>query len=183
VFHDRRFVPARVQPATLADEAEILRLRHEAEDWLEQRRIVQWGRGFLQAVDVRDQMLAGQWYVSRGDIGLEAALRLLWSDAPIWQHEDMRAAYVHGLVIDRRCAGRGLGAELLRWVEVQARKAGVPVLRLDCVESNSRLRRYYTDLGFSEVGRRDFEGPWPSAVLFQKPVSAGAASQDSSAPR
>lgn len=170
-----------MEPASLADAAEILRLRHEAEEWLEQRRIVQWGRGFLRAVDVRDQLLAGQWYVSRGKGDLRAALRLLWSDEAIWQHENTRAAYVHGLVIDRRYAGRGLGAELVRWAEGQAGRADVAVLRLDCVESNSRLRRYYADLGFREVGRRDFEEPWPSAVLLEKPIVAGSESRESPA--
>jgi GNAT superfamily N-acetyltransferase len=149
-----------------------LRLRHEAEDWLEQRRIVQWGRGLLRPTDLRGQLLAGEWYVCRSRAGLQGALRLLWSDAPVWQHEDAPAAYVHGLVIDRRCLGVGLGAGLLRWAEAQALRSALSVLRLDCVESNSRLRRYYTDLGFREVGRRDFDGPWPSAVLFEKSISA-----------
>ncbi|MGH3408209.1 MAG: GNAT family N-acetyltransferase, partial [Streptosporangiaceae bacterium] len=112
---------------------------------------------------------AGQWHVA-GNAGLVcAALRLLWSD-PVWS-DDRPAAYVHGLVIDRAQAGRGLGAGLLDWAAARGRRAGVTVLRLDCVEGNPGLRRYYARLGFREVGRRDFDGPWHSTVLLERDIA------------
>jgi GNAT superfamily N-acetyltransferase len=63
-------------------------------------------------------------------------------------------------VIDRRMAGQGLGARLLEWAELRARTAGRPFLRLDCLETNDRLRRYYRDRGFSEAGRCDPSNGW-----------------------
>lgn len=76
--------------------------------------------------------------------------------------------YVHGVMVARAQSGQGIGAALLRWAEEQARAAGAPALRLDCVESNHRLRAHYLAQGFDEVGRRDFPGPWHSVVLFEK---------------
>jgi hypothetical protein len=64
----------------------------------------------------------------------------------------------------------GRGEITLRWAEEQARLASAPFLRLDCVESNERLRAYYEGQGLTVVGRRDFDGPWSSVVLLQKPV-------------
>ncbi|TWP34137.1 hypothetical protein [Leekyejoonella antrihumi] len=36
------------------------------------------------------------------------------------------------------------------------------------MESNTVLCDYYTSQGYTHVGRRDFEGPWFSAALFEK---------------
>ncbi|WP_461145259.1 GNAT family N-acetyltransferase [Salinifilum aidingensis] len=77
------------------------------------------------------------------------------------------AAYVHGLMVDRSAAGRGLGEALLRWAAEQGRAAGVGLLRLDCVESNTALLAYYRRLGFTEVGRREFER-FHSVTLLQQ---------------
>lgn len=44
----------------------------------------------------------------------------------------------------------------------------LPSLRLVCVEANLRLREYSASLGFREVGRGDFDGPWYSATLSEK---------------
>lgn len=84
---------------------------------------------------------------------------------------------MHGLVVDRSSAPPSAGAALLRWAEDRASGQGGPVMRLDCVESNARLRRSYTDQGYEQVGRRDFDGPWFSAALFEKPLAPVASGQ------
>lgn len=161
--------PADVRPAGPDDAAAILGLRAAAERWLAERGIEQWHPGEVSLAEVQGQIAAGEWHVA-GAAGLVcAALRLLWSD-PVWS-DDRPAVYVHGLVIDRAQAGRGLGAGLLDWAAAQGRRAGVTVLRLDCVEGNSGLRRYYARLGFRKVGRRDFDGPWHSAVLLERDIT------------
>lgn len=166
---------ARVTPslekARPSDVVELLRLRIEAEDWLASRGIDQWRRGQVTPDDLESQVAAGEWHVERTSIGLRGALRLLWSDSEVWQHEDAFAGYVHGLVIDRAQAGRGAGAALLAWAEQEARLAGARLFRLDCAESNSELRGYYARLGFREVGRLDVPGkPWLAATLLEKPL-------------
>jgi GNAT superfamily N-acetyltransferase len=167
-----------VEKACPQDAPSLLALRHALEEWLESLGVEQWGRGEVVLNDVVRQVADGEWWVVRAGEGLLAALRLLWSDEPVWQRDDGPAAYVHGLMVDRAVAGGGVGAALLRWAEAQAREAGAPSLRLGCVESNARLRAYYAEQGFAEVGRRDFDGPWFSAVLLEKvlppPVRAAA---------
>ena len=125
--------------------------------------------GEVTREDVARQAAHGEWHVLPGLNGTPVGgLRLLWSDAPIWQDQDRFAAYVHGLMVDRAHAGSGLGEAMLGWVEEQARARGAELFRLDCCESNSALRGYYAALGFREVGRRDFDGAWFSATLFEK---------------
>ncbi len=160
-----------LEKARSSDVAELLRLRTEAEDWLASRAIDQWRRGQVTVRDFQRQVEAGEWHVERVSPGLRGALRLLWSDPEVWQHEDSYAGYVHGLVIDRAHAGRGAGAALLAWAEQETRIAGARSLRLDCAESNSELRAYYGRLGFREVGRRDVpDRPWLAATLLEKQV-------------
>ncbi len=169
----RRPVEITVRPATRDDVGVLHRLRVEAENWLAAQGIEQWGHGHLTRDDVHAQVVDGQWHVAQTDDGeVAGGLRLLWADEPVWQADHAFAAYVHGLVVGRRFAGLGVGERLLAWVQERARDARAPTVRLDCVESNGALRSYYARLGFREVGRRDFDGPWLAAVLLEKPVPA-----------
>ncbi len=158
-----------IEPATPADVEDVLRLRRAAEDWLAVRNIDQWRPGGLSSAEVGAQIEAGEWHVARNGEAVCGAFRLLWSDEPVWRAENAFAAYVHGLVTDRRYAGAGLGGRLLTWVAEHGRRAGTTLLRLDCVEHNHRLRRYYAELGFREVGRRVFAGGWVN-VLLEKSI-------------
>ncbi|MBI4943147.1 MAG: GNAT family N-acetyltransferase, partial [Actinobacteria bacterium] len=168
-----RRVEITVRPATRDDVGALHRLRVEAEDWLAARGIEQWGHGEVTRDDVRAQVVDGQWHVGQTDDGeVAGGLRLLWGDEQIWQADHAFAAYVHGLVVGRRFARLGIGERLLAWVHEQARAARAPTVRLDCVEGNAALRSYYARLGFREVGRRDFDGPWFAAVLLERPVPA-----------
>jgi GNAT superfamily N-acetyltransferase len=160
----------RVRPAVHRDRRPILALRRSAEQWLAAQGIDQWRAGDVSLDDVTDQIAAGQWHVLRAGDVLAGALRLLWSDEQIWQQDNGFAAYVHGLVVDRSHTGHGVGAGLLQWAADQGRAAGARELRLDCGESNLRLRSYYAQQGFQEVGRRDFDGAWFSVVLLTRPL-------------
>ena len=158
--------------ARQSDAERLLAIREAAARWLSSNRIRQWETGEVGVEQIRTQIGAGECFAHRPDGKIQGELRLLWSDPEIWVDRPDDAAYVHGLVIDRRHvgAGLGLGGRLLEWAEQQALGAGRAFLRLDCVETNVRLRRYYCEQGFREVGRRDLgEGWWP-AMLFEKPI-------------
>lgn len=165
-------VPTSARPS---DVARLVELRERAALWLTGRGIRQWEPGEVGPEEIAGQVSAGEWFVVRapGEGPPVAALRLLWDDEPIWGPRPPDAAYVHGLVVDRSHAGQGLGAALLNWAHLQAVAAGRSVLRLDCVESNADLRDHYRAAGWREVGRRDFAGPWHSAVLLERSLDRG----------
>jgi len=148
-------------------------MRHAAEDWLAGRGIDQWRPREVPLGAVREQIDRGEFVVARyPSSGLVvAAMRLMWSDPAIWRHDDAFAGYVHGLVIDRAHAGRGLGRRLLDWAAQETTMAGANRLRLDCAETNLALRHYYRRCGFREVGRRDFDADWFSVTLFERPLT------------
>jgi GNAT superfamily N-acetyltransferase len=87
--------------------------------------------------------------VLEGDDRLRGALRVVTPDANAWGRQADAALYVRGLVIAREQADAGLRAALLEWVEALALRRGVRLVRLDCDESNERLRTCYKNQAFS----------------------------------
>jgi GNAT superfamily N-acetyltransferase len=150
----------------------LLALRETAARWLASLGIHQWEPGEVSLEEIGSQVREGHWWVLEGDDRLRGALRVLTADPDAWGGQAEAALYVHGLVIAREEAGAGLGAALLQWVEALALRRGVRLVRLDCVESNERLRAYYKKQGFTEVGRATFHDPrWYPAVLLEKRLS------------
>lgn len=152
-----------------ADAQSIYALRVAAQQWMSERGVDQW-QGEVSLARVQRQIAREEWYVAPHADGLAGALRLLWSDPDLWPADEKRAGYVHGLMIDRSHAGRRLGEQLLGWAEAHAAAAGATVVRLDCVDRNVRLRRYYAELGFREVGHKDFPRPHQDVVLLEKAI-------------
>ena len=149
------FDPPRL--ATAADVDDIHALRRSLEDWMAAQGTVQWPQGSLPRERVAARVHAGEFHVVHDDaLGLVGTVRLLWSDPDFWGDDPTPAVYVHGLMVDRRAAGRGLGTALLDWAAARGRDAGVDLFRLDCRTTNPVLRAYYERYGFRAVGQRDF---------------------------
>lgn len=172
----RDLVPVATEPltamtperATPSDAGGLARLREDAARWQQERGIVQWTPGDVRQVQLAEQAAAGEWYVLRAP-GLLGAIRLLDADPLFWgDQEDLPALYVHGLVTSRT-APKGTGAALLRWAEERAEDAGCHLVRLDCVQSNTKLRRYYEDQGYRRVGRTSFAST--SVALYEKALA------------
>ncbi|AEE44921.1 GNAT family N-acetyltransferase [Cellulomonas fimi] len=146
-------------------------LRRSLEDRMAAAGVVQWPQGSMPRERVEAQVADGQWWVVPDpEIEVAGTVRLLWSDPEYWGDDPTPAAYVHGLMVDRRRAGSGLGGDLLAWAAARGRDAGATLLRLDCRESNPALRRYYEGQGFRAVGRRDLGSH--ANTLLERPVGA-----------
>jgi ribosomal protein S18 acetylase RimI-like enzyme len=99
------------------------------------------------------------------------AVRILWADEDVWGAAglDGAAGYVHTLVIDRAYAGGGMGLAILRSAERIVAASGRALLRLDCIEGNSALQRYYTSAGYAERGT--VTTAWGGARRFERSLS------------
>lgn len=157
----------KLEQATPADAFWLAQLRDDAARWQRELGIDQWTPGGVSPDTFEEQAAAGEWYLVR-DGETAGAVRLLRADPMFWDEQpDVPALYVHGLVRGRT-APKGTGAELLRWAEEQAVQAQCRVVRLDCVDSNLPLCRYYEDQGYVRVGHRSFRST--AAALYQKAV-------------
>jgi protein-tyrosine phosphatase len=165
--------PCTVSPATEQDIQAVVRLRDDAARWLVDRGVEQWTPGepvshFEQRVALESTRLL------RSEQELIGTVTILWSDPETWGSpgDDGRAGYIHGFIVDRRFLGKGVGQPLLAWAEGHITAAGRQYARLDCVRTNQRLRGYYEQAGYHNVGYKDFPDiDWAREVaLYEKPL-------------
>ena len=175
VWQDR-IVNVDVRCAGPGDVEKVIEILAEASAWLRQIGITQWPDRLprtliLGAIEQQDVYLA----ISGDEIA--ATLTLQWSDPSFWGERD-DAGFVHRLAVRRSHAG--LGAWLIDWAEQQAANRGRMFICLDCLSTNTRLRRYYEVLGFRPVteivGPEDHphgaaDGPW-RATLYERAIIA-----------
>ena len=150
------------------DFPDVMDILSEAAAWLKTRGIDQWPsppnehwhRRMAKAIE------RGEVYMTSQDLKHAGILRLTWSD-PYWPDDDL-AGYIHSMAIRNGFHGRGLGRAMLNWAVEQCRDHGRELLRLDCLASNDRLRRYYEKQGFNKRGQvvdRDY-----TAALYEKAI-------------
>lgn len=133
-----------MRAASPADASEVLDILDEACRWLESRGVQQWPEHFEYSW-IEPALTRGEtWLASSGGPAV-ATITLSWADSA-WSPDDENGGYLHRLAVRR--ASAGLGALLLDWAEVRCLNRGRRYLRLDCVSTNSPLRRYYEKRGF-----------------------------------
>ena len=84
------------------------------------------------------------------------------------------AVYVSRLIVSRRHAGEGVGADLIDWAGQRGALGwNAELIRVDVWTSNDALQAYYKRQGFTHVRTWEFSDAWeyPSAALFQKPTA------------
>jgi len=152
--------------AKVSDAPILVEMRDRIARWMASRGIQQWDPGEFTVEQFTAQIVAAELFVVRSDDRLLAAVRLVWEDRLVWDDDPAAAGYIHGLMVDER--GTGLGSRVLDWAERRIFAQGCTVVRLDCVASNHRLRQYYRERGYVEVGRRDFhDRAWRPVMKFE----------------
>jgi GNAT superfamily N-acetyltransferase len=151
----------------------VIELRDDAARWMQARGIEQWEPGEVPASYFEQRVAEGAVWLLRRDDQLLGTVMVSWSDPGIWGSDQGQAGYIHGLVIDQQLAGQGVGRQLLHWAEAHIAGSGRQVARLDCVAVNQRLRRYYEDADYRQVGTKDFPNiEWARKVaLYEKALS------------
>lgn len=83
-----------------------------------------------------------------------------------------QAVYLHRLVIERRHAGTGLGAELIDWAGRKGRSEhpAAELIRIDVWSDNAELHDYYRRQGFRYIATRTTSDRSPSGAVFEKPI-------------
>jgi RimJ/RimL family protein N-acetyltransferase/predicted GNAT superfamily acetyltransferase len=154
-----------ISRASDGDVASVVTLLDEAAAWQEDRGIDMWRPGTFDA-EVREVANAGDLYVARREGGIVGCF-MLEAACPAWMatwliehnHEPAEAMYLGRLAVAREASGRGVGIELLAEARATATTAGSAFLRLNCPVENGRLRRYYVEAGFDDLGHAELVGP------------------------
>ncbi|MCH2033272.1 MAG: GNAT family N-acetyltransferase [Tenacibaculum sp.] len=95
-------------------------------------------------------------------------VRILNEDELYWGKQDVKATYIHSLVIKEEFNGKGMGETVLDEIEKNAKANGCVYLRLDAVTKNTKLCSYYENLGFLKVGTKKM--PLSLNNLYQKKI-------------
>jgi GNAT superfamily N-acetyltransferase len=135
-----------------------------------------WTPGSFNGPDSRgvshllgDIAAGGLCLVWRGDAAV-ATVSLLENDPIFWPEAGDEALYLHRFAVRRSAAGAGRTAVL--WCIDEARRRGRTFVRLDCLEDNPGIRRYYESLGFVAVDAKVINGT--AYALYE--VAVGGAS-------
>jgi ribosomal protein S18 acetylase RimI-like enzyme len=146
----------RITRATMADYDTVMRILREAAAWLTSRGNPQWEHWYLEAGEsmLRERIDEHEVYLASLNTGSIATVTVQWTDTMVWgaKGADGLAGYIHGLAISRSVAGFGVGERMLEWTIGLIAARGRRYARLDCIESNLGLCRYYNDRGFTAMG-------------------------------
>jgi ribosomal protein S18 acetylase RimI-like enzyme len=142
-----------LQPANEDDLVRVQGILSEAARWMrDERRVLnQWPERFSDQL-ILDVIRAKEMYLVYSHGETVGTVRVSDSGPTVWGDDPAAAVYVHSLTVVRSHKGEGLGAKILRRVQLDAAARGRPLLRLDCLSTNQDLRHYYESLGFSHRG-------------------------------
>ncbi len=146
----------------------FVELLEEAGAALWARGVEQWAAGLnrRQLPQLAAQVEAGELLLARVEGRLVGGCIVTSLAPPFWTERPPDAAYLGKLVVAPASGHAGLGVRIASLAEDRARARGFSRLRLDCWDRNPRLRRYYGELGYTELGAvklGDYE-----ARLFEK---------------
>jgi len=175
--------PMRIELANASEHlGTILGLIEDAREWLWTKDTDQWASPWPTEAARNARVLKGlegekTWIVWDGDIPAATATITTQRNAAVWSRSTCtcdlgeRAVFVHRLIVARKYAGRGLGAELIDWAGLRGQRLyGAKWIRIDVWSTNTDLHKYYQNKGFKPCG---FCGDpaYPSGALFQKEVA------------
>ena len=142
-----------IRTADESELAEVIGILAECSAWLKAKGIIQWPDRFPEA-PLLSAIGRGEIFVATEADTPVATVTLQWRDPAFWG-DRADAAFIHRLAVRRSHAG--VGSQLLEWASRQALSHDRSFVCLDCLSTNLRLRRYYEDLGFQQVG--EVSGP------------------------
>jgi GNAT superfamily N-acetyltransferase len=174
----------RVCRATERDFKIVVGLINTAAKWLRTKDTKQWRRPWptrkarnarvRKGLQLRTTWLA---WTRDPDLGRDVAVATITLDNTanpiVWNKDEAAepAAYVNRLVVDRKYAGRGVGADLLNWAASEAAsRFGAEWIRIDVWTDNEALHKYYERQGFERVYPDCPDEGYPSRARFRRPI-------------
>lgn len=153
--------PYTLRDLKAADAPRVLELLRASALWLQKKKgLSQWsaylsGGEELVAEGFREGLVL---LAERG--GKDAACLILKRQQPFWDDLglDVRAAWIHTVVVQPEFMYRGVGKALLKFAETQAVVHKNLFLRLRVEDANRKLKAYFAKLDFKELGTKDLDG-------------------------
>lgn len=146
------------RPASSTEIKIALGLLKSAATTLQQKGIDQWSIWLDPPTEkiswVEAGFANGEFYFILIEDRIAGMYRLLTEDELYWGPQDVKAWYVHSLVVLQEFSGQQIGKRVLAQLINEAKTRGIPMFRLDCNAANKDLCAYYENLGFKQVGAK-----------------------------
>ncbi len=173
LFLGKQFNSFTVKQATPSDAEAVTELLKGVATRLQENGLNQWE--FLldggEDAEIINSIKRGVTYIVTDGERVVATFNLTnkqndW-DAQLWGAREDNAYYIHRLAVHNHYTGRGIGKDLLLWLDENLKGT---TLRLDCIADNPVLNDFYKHVGFNYVGQGHAEGDCFS--LFEKDTSS-----------
>lgn len=161
-----------MEPATMHDHADIVRLLSSRQRWLAKKLLDQWQHKNDFDHEMEQHILAGETWAAKHDDDVIATITVTTEPNLRWSEDERHqpALYVAKMATDLRYSGHRLGRRLIGWALDYAANQGIYRLRWDAWSSNADLHNYYNSLGAQHLRTVDREGeryPINSGALFE----------------
>jgi GNAT superfamily N-acetyltransferase len=149
-----------IRMATKEDCSRVIKMLKQIALWMKENEINQW-RFLLDGgddVEIEQAISNQETYIVLKDNDIVATFTLLseqseW-DWHIWGDDNSsNSLYLHRLAIIPTYMKKGLGRQILAWIQSNA--SDKEYLKLDCVADNSKLNSFYKNSKFELVGLID----------------------------
>ena len=135
--------------------AEVLQIICERIAWMDEVGIRSWNTtNYLERYPLAYYIKRAQnhelFVLVDADTGKIASAAVLLREDSRW-NDHTPTIYIHNLVA--AADAKGAGTILLERIEAYAQDSGIPRLRLDSIEGNAAVSRYYEKRGYVPVGK------------------------------
>jgi hypothetical protein len=157
-----RDVRFEIRRATSADIETVTAILEEVALWVGVNKLEAWDLGFFSTpggegqLRLRRDISNGDEYLICCDGVAVGTFVLHLQDEIFWPGAPADALYLHRFAVLHSAAGAGRRAIL--WMIDECRRRGRAFLRLDCLDDNAGICRYYESVGFAARGIMVFSG-------------------------
>ena len=135
---------------SIDDIDEIMSLIDSRIKWMDEVGINQWNKTHYFERYPKEYFINNidYFYIAKKENKIVGFLAAYLEDERWPDQKD--AFYIHHLTVDIK--EKGLGIIMLKYMEDEARKYKKEAIRLDSAIGNTKLEKYYSDLGYKEKG-------------------------------
>jgi len=158
-----------IKCATIKDKEQILDVLYEIAVHLKSKQIMQWQEWLAPTKTdlkwIEDLITNDSFYLIQADSTTVGIFSLADTDHKYWGKSNDKAKYLHSLSVLPQYKNQQIGKSVINLLKINLKEDNYTYLRLDCISSNQKLKQYYKNQGFNEVGVTNLDAN--SFTLFQ----------------
>ncbi len=145
-----------IKTATLKDKEQILDILYEIAVHLKSKQITQWLEWITPTKTdlkwIEDLINNDSFYLIIADNSTVGIFSLSDQDDKYWGKSIEKSKYLHSLAVLPHYKNNQFGKNVIDLLKLDLKEKNYTFLRLDCISSNKKLKQYYLNQGFNEVG-------------------------------